>query len=173
MKKINNLSFIILGVILLVFAVWSATDSSFSSLKGVEHQETLNKINTCENSKMNKSFESYMTISSQFNVDWSGCDLTGVILRHISLENANLMNVDLSGADLTGADWNDCDPYIVDISHVRDTNFHNAEFMRVYIPCGMDPCPPGETTFEFMISNEGTDKSCLHHPFCDLEPIPH
>ena len=99
-----------------------------------------------------------------------------------SFERADMQDTVISGefdfatfedADLTGASWNDCDPYIVDISHVRDTNFHNAEFMRVYIPCGMDPCPPSETTFEFMISNEGTDKSCLHHPFCDLEPIPH
>ena len=101
--KINNLSFVILGVILVVFAFWSATGTSFTSLEGIEDQETLKKINACENAKMNKSFESYMTVSSQFDVDWSGCDLTGVVLRYISLENANLRNADLSGADLTGA----------------------------------------------------------------------
>ena len=98
MKKINNISFIILGIILVGFTVWSSTDSSVSSLKGIEHQDTLKKINACENSKMNKSFESYMTISSQFDVDWSECDLTGVVLRHISLDNANLKNSDISGA---------------------------------------------------------------------------
>ena len=103
MKKINNVSFIFLGMILLIFTVWCATDTSFSSMKGIEHQETLKKINACENSKTNNSFETYMTISSQFNVDWSGCDLTGVVLRYISLEDANLNNADLSGADLTGA----------------------------------------------------------------------
>ena len=86
----------------MVFAFWSASDTSFSSLKGIEHQETLEKITQCENSKTDKSFETYMTISSQFNVDWSGCDLTGVILRHVSLGGANLSDVDLSGADLTG-----------------------------------------------------------------------
>ena len=38
----------------------------------------------------------------------------------------------------------------------------------------MEPCPPGAApVYDYMISNEGTDKSCLHHPFCDLEPIPH
>ena len=62
--KINNLSFIFLGLILLGFAFWSATDTSYSSLKGIEHQETLKKINVCENSKNEKSFETYMTISS-------------------------------------------------------------------------------------------------------------
>ena len=100
--KINNLSFIFLGLILLGFAFWSATDTSYSSLKGIEHQETLKKISVCENSKNGKSFETYMTISSQFNVDWSECDLTGVVLRYISLEEANLSGADLSGADLTG-----------------------------------------------------------------------
>ena len=43
--KINNLSFVILGVILVVFAFWSATDTSFTSLEGIEDQETLKKIN--------------------------------------------------------------------------------------------------------------------------------
>ena len=100
--KINNLSFVILGIILVVFAFWSASDTSFSSLKGIEHQETLKKITQCENSKTDKSFETYMTISSQFDIDWSDCDLTGVILRHVSLVGANLSGADLSGADLTG-----------------------------------------------------------------------
>ena len=104
MKKINNLSFIILGIILIVFTIWSATDNSFSSLKGIEHQETLKKINECEDSKTDNSFERYMTISSQFDIDWSGCDLTGIILRHVSLGSADLSNADLSGADLTGVD---------------------------------------------------------------------
>ena len=94
MRKINNLSFVILGIILIIFTIWSATDNSFSSLKGIEHQETLKKINQCENSKTDNSFETYKTISSQFDVDWSDCDLTGVILRHVSLVGA-----DLSGAD--------------------------------------------------------------------------
>ena len=44
-------------MILVGFTIWSATDSSFSSLKGIEHQETLKKINQCENSKSGKSFE--------------------------------------------------------------------------------------------------------------------
>ena len=61
MRKINNLSFVFLGIILLTFTIWSATDTSFSSLKGIEHQDTLKKINSCENSKTNKSFETYMT----------------------------------------------------------------------------------------------------------------
>ena len=87
--KINNLSFVILGIILVVFAFWSASDTSFSSLKGIEHQETLKKITQCENSKTDKSFETYMTISSQFDIDWSDCNLTGVVLRHISLVGAD------------------------------------------------------------------------------------
>ncbi len=102
MRKINNLSFVFLGIILIVFTIWSATDTSFSSLKGIEHQETLKKISVCENSKTDDSFETYMTISSQFDIDWSECDLTGVILRHISLGGADLSGADLSGADLTG-----------------------------------------------------------------------
>ena len=100
--KINNLSFVILGVILVVFVFWSATDTSFSSLKGIEHQETLKKINQCENSKTDNSFETYMTISSQFDIDWSDCNLTGVVLRHVSLGGADLSNADFSGADMTG-----------------------------------------------------------------------
>ena len=99
--KINNLSFVILGVILVVFAFWSATDTSFSSLKGIEHQETLKKINQCENSKTDNSFETYMTISSQFDVDWSDCDLTGVILRHVSLVGADLSGADLSSSNMS------------------------------------------------------------------------
>ena len=39
MKKINNISFIFLGIILLGFAVWSSTDSSVSSLKGIEDKQ--------------------------------------------------------------------------------------------------------------------------------------
>ena len=66
--KTDNLSFVILGIILVVFAFWSASDTSFSSLKGIEHQETLKKITQCENSKTDKSFETYMTISSQFDM---------------------------------------------------------------------------------------------------------
>ena len=66
--KTDNLSFVILGIILVVFAFWSASDTSFSSLKGIEHQETLKKITQCENSKTDKSFETYMTISSQFDI---------------------------------------------------------------------------------------------------------
>ena len=125
--------------------------------------------------------EANMKGSTLCDVDASNPDITTTD-RITSFERAHMQETVISGefnyatfedADLTGASWNDCDPDIVDISDVGDTNFHNAEFMRVYIPCGMDPCPPGETTFEFMISNEGTDKSCLHHPFCDLEPIPH
>ena len=103
MKKYNNLSFIFLGLILLGFTFWSATDTSYSSLKGIEDQETLRKINVCENAKDEKSFERYLTISSQFEVDWSGCDLTGIVLRYVSLENANLIDANLSGADLTGS----------------------------------------------------------------------
>tara|TARA_B100001175_G_scaffold77791_1_gene64946 strand:- start:1029 stop:1589 length:561 start_codon:yes stop_codon:yes gene_type:complete len=40
------------------------------------------------------------------------------------------------------------------------------------------PADPGTTSFPSMIdgtspiSGESTDKSCLHHPYCDLEPIP-
>ena len=125
--------------------------------------------------------EANMKGSTLCYVDASNPDITTTD-RITSFERANMQDTVISGefnyatfedADLTDASWNDCDPYIVDISIVEDTNFHNAEFMRVYIPCGMDPCPPTETTFEFMVSNEGTDKSCLHHPFCDLEPIPH
>ena len=125
--------------------------------------------------------EANMKGSTLCDVDASNPDITTTD-RITSFERAHMQETVISGefnyatfedADLTGASWNDCDPDIVDISDVGDTNFHNAEFMRVYIPCGMDPCPPGETTFDFMISNEGTDKSCLHHPFCDLEPIPH
>ena len=102
--KINNLSFVILGIILVVFAFWSASDTSFSSLKGIEHQETLKKITQCENSKTDKSFETYMTISSQFGIDWSDCDLTGVILRHVSLVGADLSGAKLYGVDLRQAD---------------------------------------------------------------------
>ena len=121
--KINNLSFVILGIILVVFAFWSASDTSFSSLKGIEHQETLKKITQCENSKTDKSFETYMTISSQFDIDWSDCDLTGVILRHVSLVGA-----DLSGAKLYGVDLRQADLYqanlenaILDGTDLRDT----------------------------------------------------
>ena len=93
----------------MIFTIWSTTDTSFPSLKGIEHQETLKKINDCENSKTDNSFETYMTISSQFDIDWSECDLTGIILRHVSLKNADLNNVDLSGADLTGANLSGAD----------------------------------------------------------------
>ena len=121
-----------------------------------------------------------MKDSSLCNVDASNDRFSADVIT--SFESANMQNTVISGefnfatfedADLRNASWNDCDPALIDISIVRDTNFHNAEFMEVYIPCGMDSCPPGETDFEFMISNAGTDKSCLHHPFCDLEPIPH
>ena len=108
MKKINNLSFIILGVLLIVFAIWSTTDNSYSSLKGLDEFRTIEKINICENSKHHRTFESY-TISDQFSIDWSECDLTGVQLRNIILKNADLRNADLSGADLTGADLTGAD----------------------------------------------------------------
>ena len=116
-----------------VFAFWSATDTSFSSLKGIEHQETLKKINQCENSKTDNSFETYMTISSQFDVDWSDCDLTGVILRHVSFVGANLCGADLSGADLTGvnlvgADLSGAKLYGVDLrqADLYQANLENA-----------------------------------------------
>ncbi len=62
--KFNNLSFVVLGIILLVFAFWSITDTSFSSLKGIENQETLKKITQCENSKTDKSFETSKVASN-------------------------------------------------------------------------------------------------------------
>ena len=67
MKKINNISFIILGIILVGFTVWSSTDSSVSSLKGIEHQDTLKKINVCENSfAKNFSFFNLSAWRNQF-----------------------------------------------------------------------------------------------------------
>ena len=45
--------------------------------------------------KTDNSFETYMTISSQFDIDWSGCDLTGIVLRYVSLGNADLNGVQI------------------------------------------------------------------------------
>ena len=106
----------------------------------------------------------------------------GAIDRISNFENAKMMGTIICGnfqdasfedTDFTDARWNDCDPGVIDISHLEGTNFHNAEFMGVYIPCGMGDCPPG-ATFDFMITGPSpisgidTDTSCLHHPFCDL-----
>ncbi len=76
--------------------------------------------------------------------------------------------------DFTIAQLNNCDTAIFYISQLEGTNFHNAEFHGVYIPCGLSPCPPG-APFVYMftgpspISGIDTDTSCLRHPFCDLE----
>ena len=116
------------------------------------------------------------------NVDGSAGDDTS--MRTSSFEGANMQETLICGnfqdstfedADLAYATWNDCDPALIDISQLQGTNFHNADFMGVYIPCGMSPCPPPppETVFVHMITDASTDRSCLHHSFCDLEPIPH
>lgn len=85
----------------------------------------------------------------------------------------NFQDASFEDTDFTNAQWNNCDTAIVDISQLEGTNFHNAEFHGVYIPCGLSPCPPGGP-FVYMftgpspISGVDTDTSCLHHPFCDL-----
>ena len=106
----------------------------------------------------------------------------GAIDRISNFENANMKETIICGnfqdasfedTDFTNAQWNNCDTAIVDISQLEGTNFHNAEFHGVYIPCGLSPCPPG-APFVYMftgpspISGIDTDTSCLHHPFCDL-----
>ena len=159
MKKINNFSFIILGVILVGFTVWSATDSSFSSLKGIEDQDTLKKINECENSKSGKSFESYFTITSQFDVDWSGCDLTGTILRHVSLEEANLNGADLSGADLTGANLKGSDLREAKLygADLREADLYKANLENAIL----DGTDLRDTVMEDVNLNHASLKHCL------------
>jgi uncharacterized protein YjbI with pentapeptide repeats/plastocyanin len=121
----------------------------------------------------------FMEGSTLCNVDGSA---GGAIDRISNFENANMRETVISGnfqdasfedTDFSYAQWNNCDPDVIEISHLHGTNFHNAEFMEVYIPCGLSPCPPG-ATFDYMfigpspISGIDTDTSCLHHPFCDL-----
>ena len=121
----------------------------------------------------------FMEGSTLCNVDGSA---GGAIDRISNFENAKMMRTVISGnfqdasfedTDFTNAQWNNCDPDVIEISQLQGTNFHNADFHGVYIPCGMTDCPPG-APFVYMftgpspISGIDTDTSCLHHPFCLL-----
>ena len=90
-----------------------------------------------------------------------------------SFEGANMQETIICGdfhdttledADVRNSVFND-ETCAEPITRLEGANLHNADFMGVFIP---DP-----PSFPSMITSATTDKSCLHHPFCDLEPIPH
>ena len=132
------------------------------------------------------TFDEGLLVDAQF-VD---ADMNGSTLRDVdgsaggstparsSFERTNMQETIICGdfhdatfenADLTNSVFNDtsCDE---EITRVEGTNFHNADFMGVYIP---DPPSFASMITGIGISGEHTDRSCLHHPWCDLEPIPH
>ena len=90
----------------------------------------------------------------------------GASMNNVIICNSNFNDATFEDADLTNSVFNDCDSG--DEISFLGTNLHNAEFMGVFIPA------VGPTSFPSMIdgtspiSDELTDKSCLHHPYCDL-----
>ena len=120
----------------------------------------------------------YMNDSTLRNVDGSAgyavdriSKFNGASMNNVIICNSNFNDATFEDADLTNSVFNDCERG--DEISFLGTNLHNAEFMGVFIPAD-----PGTTSFPSMIdgvspiSGESTDKSCLHHPYCDLEPIP-
>jgi len=120
----------------------------------------------------------HMNDSTLRNVDGSAGEesrdriskFNGASMNNVIICNSNFNDATFEDADLTNSVFNDCDSG--DEISFLGTNLHNAEFMGVFIPA------VGPTSFPSMIdgtspiSDELTDKSCLHHPYCDLEPIP-
>jgi uncharacterized protein YjbI with pentapeptide repeats/plastocyanin len=121
----------------------------------------------------------YMNESTLRNVDGSAGEdaerkiakFDGASMNNVIICNSNFDDATFEDADLTNSVFNDCARG--DEISFLGTNLHNAEFMRVFIPSS-----PGSPTFPSMIdgtspiSGESTDTSCIHHPYCDLEPIP-
>ncbi|MDC0927871.1 pentapeptide repeat-containing protein [Nitrosopumilus sp.] len=119
----------------------------------------------------------YMDESTLRNVDGSaggGIDRISkyddASMKEVIICNSNFDDATFEDADLTNSVFNDCEPG--DEISFRGTNLHNAEFMGVFIPADPGPTFPSMIDGVSPISGVSTDKSCLHHPYCDLEPIP-
>jgi uncharacterized protein YjbI with pentapeptide repeats/plastocyanin len=91
-------------------------------------------------------------------------------MNNVIICNSNFNDATFEDADLTNSVFNDCEPG--DEISFLGTNLHNAEFEGVFIPADPGPTFPSMIDGVSPISGVSTDKSCLHHPYCDLEPIP-
>tara|TARA_Y100000996_G_scaffold265659_1_gene209008 strand:+ start:5 stop:1522 length:1518 start_codon:yes stop_codon:yes gene_type:complete len=109
----------------------------------------------------------------------AGGSTTSTPFARSSFEGANMQETMICGdfhdatfedADVRNSIFNDTS-CVEEITRLEGTNLHNADFMGVFIPD--PPSFPSMITGMSSISDEHTDRSCLHHPFCDLEPIPH
>jgi len=109
----------------------------------------------------------------------AGGSTTSTPFARSSFEGANMQETMICGdfhdatfedADVRNSVFNDTS-CVEEITRLEGTNLHNADFMGVFIPD--PPSFPSMITGMSSISDEHTDRSCLHHPFCDLEPIPH
>ncbi len=103
MRKPRIPYFVCLGVILLLLGIWASFDEPYTTLDGITDKETIKKISNCEKSKFGSNYENII-LTGNYDIDWSNCDLSNVVLRYTQLNNANLNGVNLSGADLTGAE---------------------------------------------------------------------
>jgi len=92
-------------------------------------------------------------------------------MKEVIICNSNFNDATFEDADLTNSVFNDCVPSKDEISFLG-TNLHDANFMGVFIPADPGPTFPSMIDGVSPISGVSTDKSCLHHPYCDLEPIP-
>ena len=120
----------------------------------------------------------YMDESTLRNVDGSaggGIDRISkyddASMKEVIICNSNFNDATFEDADLTNSVFNDCVPPKDEISFLG-TNLHNANFMGVFIPAaGSPPSFPSMIDGTSPISGESTDKSCILHPYCDLEPV--
>ena len=90
MRKPRIPYFVCLGVILLLLGIWASFDEPYTTLDGITDKETIKKISNCEKSKFGSNYENII-LTGNYDIDWSNCDLSNVVLRYTQLNNANVV----------------------------------------------------------------------------------
>ena len=158
-----------------------------SDLRGIDLSKSIMRNVNLEGTDISRALLTDVRFNGALLVDtqFTGSNMKGSSLRDVnassggsttvisSFEGANMQETIICGdfhnttfedADVRNSVFND-ETCSEPITRLEDANLHNADFNGVFIP---DP-----PSFPSMITSPGTDKSCLHHSFCDLEPIPH
>jgi len=168
-----------------------------SDLRGIDLSKSIMRYVNLEGTDISRALLTDVRFNGALLVDaqFTGSNMKGSSLRDVnasaggsttstpfarsSFEGANMQETIICGdfhdttfedADVRNGVFNDetCDE---PITRLEGANLHNADFMGVFIPD--PPSFSSMITGLSSISDERTDKSCLHHSFCDLEPIPH
>ena len=147
-----------------------STDLSNALLYQVIFDEGLLVDAWFTNANMNESTLRNVDGSAGHDAERKIAKFDSASMNNVIICNSNFNDATFEDADLTNSVFNDCEPG--DEISFLGTNLHNANFMGVFIPAaGSPPSFPSMIDGTSPISGESTDKSCIFHPYCDLEPV--